>query len=406
MSVLRSMPRLESLDLRYVLPSLPAEYVSPPESTSILLPHLTRIKLECDLRVCVYVLNHLAYPVTTSVKLVGNIQAWSNESLLIYFPSITGLGEIFRKSGPFRHFTARYDAEVIRLINTAIEEQRAWRYSGFPVDVTLKIHPPFRDESLFTQLLPRVWESIPMDVESLDVREGWDSLDSIWPNLFDRLAGVPLKRLTVMDVNAGYDFLRAFSAHVPVSQPEASEGPSHLPCLASLRELSVGRWIFMERLGSKTYIERLKACLEDRKKHNVAIDRLFLPECSRVTAVDEKELRDIVAVTWDGWQGSESDLFDNTEEDEDEDNSEEDHDSEEYDDGSEEDDDNEEDNDSEEDNDDDEDDDDNEEDDDDSEDEPENSGEEPEDSDEGIGDFEEEHEESVEETGGTQPGEE
>jgi hypothetical protein len=424
MSVLRSMTCLETLDLRDVLPSPPVERLSPLESTSILLPHLTRIKLECDLRVCVYVLNQLAYPTTTSIILVGDIDAWNFQLLASdYLPSIAGLGEIFSKSGPFRHFTAHYNAQAIQLTNSALEGEQAQRalwYNGFPVDVTLNVRTGFMRVSVFAELLPRLWESIPMiDVESLHVREDWDSLD-IWTNLFDRLTGVPLKRLMVMGGNSGIKFLRAFSAHVPALQLEASEGPSRLPCLASLRELSVGRWDFKERLGRKTCFEGLKACLKDRKKHNVAIDRLFLLECFHVTAADVKELRDIVAVTWDGWEGSESDLFDDTEEDEgsgdedenegdedgdeseededeseDEDSSGEDDDSEKDDEDSDEDDDNEEDNDKEE-------------DDDDSKEEPENSEEEREDRGEEIGDCEdsEEHEDSAEETEGTQPGEE
>ena len=96
MTLLRNMPYLETLDLGDILPNRHPDlsYFDhfPEWASSTLLPNLIRIKLECDLRVSVFVLERLVYPVTTSVILITSIGGW-DEDFSVYVPSIIGLGQ-------------------------------------------------------------------------------------------------------------------------------------------------------------------------------------------------------------------------------------------------------------------------------------------------------------------------
>jgi hypothetical protein len=208
------------------------------------------------------------------------------------------LGRTFNKVRPFQRLTTSYDARAIRL--STFDIVGAQGQSSAPhinVELEMKGVAIYRKAAI-EYLLPSLWASMSMQyLESLQVIHGYHSVD-VWQHIFDGLTGSQLKHLEVIGNGSGIARLYALSTFL-LPQAGTSEGQSRVP-LPSLRELAIKRWDFRERVDDGPFFERFKTCLEDRKKHHEAIDKLSLVECNRVTVEHVAKLRKVAShVTWD-----------------------------------------------------------------------------------------------------------
>jgi hypothetical protein len=116
---------------------------------------------------------------------------------------------------------------------------------------------------------------------------------TMWSQIFGTLAVPNLKNLRV-NSHSGIDFLQAFSPDARVQRAGQSELQSVPLTFASLQELKIEGWRFVEVLDRdgtlRTCLDLLRICLEDRQKHQAAIKELFLTDCYRITEDDCRNL--------------------------------------------------------------------------------------------------------------------
>jgi len=228
------------------------------------------------------------------------------------------LGGIFNKTCPFRRLTTHSGASNIQLITfdaVGAPEQLELGVSQINVRLKVELGPTSRLGRELEKLLVPFWASISVQsLESLNVIQGYDYSVATWRHIFASLEGAQLKHLEVIGNGSGIPYLVAFSTCLP--QAAALEG--RFP-LSSLRELVIKRWDFSEMFLGISCFERLKTCLEDRKKHHAAIHKLSLADCRRVTPDSVGKFREVVShVTWnrtsmfyehDDGERSDSDLW-------------------------------------------------------------------------------------------------
>lgn len=301
-NALRNMPNLRVLDLRHALPALVDAASESDSEPTVLLTHLTQVRLESDMPECIYFLSHLTYPPTVSIKLVCVVRSRSADSL-DFSHTIHRLGAILSAFQPIRYIAAQYltEPEAIRLTTSdipgiIISQQRTYRPQ---IDLTLSgaLYVPGETtrDNAWEKMFRALWAAIPMkDLETLRVVQK-SAFQDIWSNIFEYLtAATNLKRLHVTE-DSGTSFLRALFR---VSQVGQSTERDFLQ-ISSLQELAIEGWRFNESVDGIMCLELLRICLEDRLKHNAAVTQLSFKHCQHLCDDDIEKLKGAVRnVIW------------------------------------------------------------------------------------------------------------
>ena len=317
LAALSNMSHLHTLVLQSILPEGSPEVAAGRAGSGIVaqLPQLAHLSIEADVPEGAFLLDHLVYPLTVSIILVGTLRCKSPADASYNLPAVQSFCKVLGKFQPIRCLVARYTlfAEYIQLNTYDIPGTCCQiPLTKAKVDFTLKISS---EHKTWEEIHQSLWTSIPMkDLESLHVIDNVGSLD--WSQIFTTLAAAKLSRLNVTG-DSGIGFLRAFCPDAPV--PLNKRVKRRIPLkLSSLREFAIKGWTFDDLTADGSCFDWLKICLEDRRKRRGAIKELFLIECIHITDDDVDTLRKIVKkVDWDGLEGfsedeedEESDGFD------------------------------------------------------------------------------------------------
>lgn len=306
LAALRNMPNLSTLVLRNILPESSLDAATGKLSPGLVarLPQLTHLCIESDVPEGAFLLDHLIYPLTVSITLVGTIkyESANGAEASCKVPVLRSFCKVLGTSQPVRCLSAHHvsysscvQLKTYDTPGTCLHPPRNPK-----VDFTLKFGQKYEPTSIksCSDIHQALWTSIPMkDLESLQVIDYNRSEE--WSHIFTILAPTKLKNLRV--VGGTIPFLRALSPDAPAPQTGRAKRriPLKLPCL---RELAIESWIFDEMTDDGiSCLKLLKICLEDRRKRRAAIKELFLNDCSHITSDDVKSLREIVKnVDWDG----------------------------------------------------------------------------------------------------------
>jgi hypothetical protein len=311
MAVLSNMSSLTTLVLRHVLPEGSPDAATGEVGSGVVarLPQLTHLCIESDVPEGAFLLDHLVYPMTVSIILVGTVKCESVNTADVSYnlPSVRSFCKVLGKFQPVRCVSARLIqySKYIRLLTYDMPGTCSQPPSNAKVDFTLKLASlQFDHAKVWGDIHQCLWTSISTkDLESLhvieDIQSSVESAD--WLHIFTNLAATKLTSLRVAG-GSGIKFLRVLSPDAPA--PQTGRTKRRIPLkFPSLRELAIEGWTLDDTENNASCFDLLKIFLEDRRKRRAAIKELSLTDCFHITDDDVESLEKIVKnVVWDGFE--------------------------------------------------------------------------------------------------------
>ncbi|GLB40946.1 hypothetical protein LshimejAT787_0901610 [Lyophyllum shimeji] len=288
LSALSEMPSLESLQFRS--PFAPNNSSTLPNNITD-LPRLRYLHLDCELENAVLLLERLAYPIHTRLKLIG----WARD--LDEDPTISLIRRLVEKvkstvQGPIRSLAVHQ------------HHIKCWQTPGVKPDNPE--FPPILEIAVInlsyqsSRLTKELWRPYSLEhLSSLTVID-IDFGPKTWRNLFGKLARLKTLRVGVTDMA----FLDALSYGLSTTLPPETSGTPALagnPRFKALRRLTIMHWDCSDFYDSATSImEKLTECLAARRGAGLPLHHLEFEKCFNVDEHEVDLLEEVVrTVEWE-----------------------------------------------------------------------------------------------------------
>lgn len=310
LDVLDTMPQLRSLQLRHSLPRPPITFELPSVTRQVSLTQLQSLSLTGTTRQCVWVMQHLSYPVTTTTCIEGadttNIDVKQlSETISKKLQAAASDGEPVLPiiTASIKNEGEQWDAQFKAW--TAPRPQTTCTPDGSALPVLPLLNIVFCEDYDFI-LFDLFHSGLPLaDVESLHItptrfvspnKTKWRRMCDSMPNLRELSVGS-----IAQDTIADTLMLRVPKADTPSDKPAKRRRMQ--PVLPNLKKLVMQHVFFRPSyllMLDDDRPKRYRKMLAARQRSRCMINELVLDRCVNICAEDVDKLRPLVGgVQWD-----------------------------------------------------------------------------------------------------------